>query len=88
MDKQEANKKISDVALRAGLEVYLITLVGLFRKKAWPEYWRKYFQDFLYEANELMNHKAWTEVDVLVCHPETPSGIKILTSPAVESEWC
>ena len=34
MDKQEANKKISDVALRAGLEVYLITLVGLFRKIA------------------------------------------------------
>jgi len=80
MDKQEADKKISDVALRTGLEVYLINLVDLFRKIAWPEYWRKYFQDFLYEANELMNHKTWTEVDALVCHPETPSGIKILTS--------
>ena len=33
-----------------------------------------------------LNHKTWTEVDALVCHPETPSGIKRLTSSAVESE--
>ena len=77
--------------LRCGLEnrfrgIGLFLLVGLFRKTDCPEYWRKYFQDFLYEANELMNHKTWTEVDALMCHPETPTGIKIFTSSAVESD--
>ena len=79
--------------IRCGLEnrvrgIGLFLLVGLFRKTDWPEYWRKYFQDFLYEANELINHKTWTEVDALVRHPEKASGIKVLTSSAVESEWC
>lgn len=71
MDNIRGKWWISTVSLRTGLEAWVIVslthppFVGLLRKRDWPEYWKRGFQNSLYEANESMSHKRWTAVNGL-----------------------